>query len=361
MDNQNDIVIQKIKELKKIKPRQEWKNLTKVFLLSRMKEQQSNCYSESYTENAEKCQSIKQKFSFWDKKADLKVIKEIKKAQKQTFFGFLENLTGIPAVFSKALCFIFIFAITTSGVFAVGIESQKTVAGDMLYPVKKAIEKTKIVFSASDKKSQTHTDIASRRLDELNKIVENPESAEKKKGKMNETIDDFKDEIETAKIALVQPKIDRNTLEKAEAARKIMAKTEEFKEILEKVPSQMPKEIQAEIGKNIDEALEKSEKANFAAVEQMIEMDISDEEKLALVMAELGKTEGKAKITKEKAEKINNNTIDETKIEKKQLETKDPIENEEVSENENNLLVFWLIKSVEAKEDEAKEDLVEKD
>jgi hypothetical protein len=201
MDNQSDIIVQKIKELKKIKPRQEWKDLTKVFLLSKI-------------ENAEKHQNVKQKFSFWDRKADFKVIRELKKAQKETFFGFLENLTGIPVVFSKAICLICVFAMTASGVFAVGVESQKSVVGDTLYPVKRAIEKTKTTFFPSDNKSQTHTDLASRRLDELNKIAGNSESAEEKKGKMNETIDDFKDEIETAKIALVQPKIDRNTSEK---------------------------------------------------------------------------------------------------------------------------------------------------
>ena len=351
MDNQNDIIVQKIKELKKIKPRQEWKNLTRVFLLSKIKETQEEkltCYTKNYTEKTEKyqqdCQSNDEKFSFWDKKADFKVIREIKKAQKETFFGFLGNLTGIPAVFSKAICLICVFTMTTGGVFAIGIESQKSVAGDTLYPVKRAIEKTKTTFFPSDNKSQTYTDLASRRLDELNKIAENPESAEKKKEKMQETIDDFKDEIETAKIALVQPKIERNTSEKAEAARKVMAKTEEFKEILEKVPSQMPKEIQKEIEENINEALEASEKANFAAVEQMIELDISDEEKLAFVMAELEKTEDKAKETKEKAEKINSEEINKLKGER-------PAENEEISGKKENTPVFWLIKSVAAKED----------
>jgi hypothetical protein len=347
MDNQNDIIVQKIKELKKIKPRQEWKNLTKVFLLSKMKEQQLNCYSQSCVENAEENQNAKQKLSFWDKKADFKVIREFKKAQKETLFGFLENFTGIPAVFSKAICLICIFTMTASGVFAIGVESQKTVAGDTLYPVKKVIEKTKITFFPSNNKSQTHTDLASRRLDELNKIAEKSESAEEKKGKMQETIDDFKDEIEIAKIALVQPKIDRNTSEKAEAARKVMAKTEEFKEILEKVPAQMPKEIQAEIGKNIDKALEMSEEANFAAVEQMIELDISDKEKLALVMVELEKIEDKAKETREKAEKISGDEMNELEKEKSERS----IENEEISGKKEDAPAFRLIKSVAAKED----------
>jgi hypothetical protein len=346
MDNQNDIIVQKIKELKRIKPRQEWKDLTKVFLLSKIEEKQSNCYSQSYAKNTEENQNAKQKLSFWDKKADFKVIRELKKAQRETFFGFLENLTGVPAVFAKAICLICIFTMTTSGVFAIGVESQKSVVGDTLYPVKKAIEKTKTTFFPSDNKSQTHTDLASRRLDELNKIAGNSESAEEKKGKMNETIDDFKDEIETAKIALVQPKIDRNTSEKVEAAKKVIAKTEEFKEILEKVPSQMPEEIQAEIEDNIDEALEASEKASFAAVEQMIGLDIPDEEKLAFVMVELEKTEDKAKETKEKAEKINSDEINE--LEGKGLE--EPIENEDPKKKEN-MLAFWLIKSVAAKED----------
>jgi hypothetical protein len=153
--------------------------------------------------------------------------------------------------------------------------------------------------------------------------------------------------METAKIALVQPKIERNTLEKVEAAKKVIARTEEFKEILEKVPSQMPEEIQAEIGENIDKALEASEKASFAAVEQMIGLDIPDEEKLAFVMVELEKTENKAKETKEKAEKIGGNEINES--EGQGLE--EPIENEEISEKKENMLVFWLIKSVAAKED----------
>ncbi len=346
MDNQ-DIIVQKIKELKSIKPRQEWKNLTKVFLLSKIEERQPNCYSQDCAENAEKRQSFKQKLSFWDKKADFKVIREIKKAQKETFFGFLENLTGVPAVFAKAICLICIFTMTTSGVFAVGVESQKSVVGDTLYPVKRAIEKTKITFFTSGNKSQMYTDLASRRLDELNKIAEKSESAEEKKGKMNETIDDFKNEIETAKIALVQPKIDRNTLEKAEAAKKVMTKTEEFKEILEKVPAQMPKEIQEEIGENIDEALEASEKANFAAVEQMIELDISDEEKLAFVMVELGKTEDKVKEAKEKAEKITGDEINNPTREG----LEGSIENEEISGKKENTPAFWLIKSVAAKED----------
>ncbi|MCK4859056.1 MAG: hypothetical protein KAS87_00670 [Candidatus Omnitrophica bacterium] len=349
MDNQNDIIVQKIKELKSIKPRQEWKDLTKVFLLSKIEEKQSNCYIKSCAKNTEKRQNVKQKFSFWDKKADFKVIREIKKAQKETFFGFLENFTGIPAVFSKAICLICIFTMTASGVFAVGVESQKSVAGDTLYPVKKAIEKTKIAFFPSNNKSQTHTDLASRRLDELNKIAEKSESAEKKKGKMQETIDDFKDEIETAKIALVQPKIDRNTLEKVEAAKKVMAKTEEFKEILEKVPAQMPEEIKEEIGENIDEALEISEEANFAAVEQMIELDIPDAEKLTLVMTELEKVKNKAKKIKEKVEKINSNEI---KIEENRIEKENLQENEEISKKSlSSFLVYLIIKSVQAEEE----------
>ncbi len=51
MDNQNDIIVQKIKELNKIKPRQEWKNLTKVFLLSKMKEKQSIDESRHHSAN----------------------------------------------------------------------------------------------------------------------------------------------------------------------------------------------------------------------------------------------------------------------------------------------------------------------
>jgi len=353
MNKQNDIIIKKIKELKNIKPRQEWKDLTKVFLLSKIEKRTVELNHNAH--NAQKSWFNQSFFGFFKKNIRQNHYFKTTAPSASFWAGFK------PKVFLKTTCLLLLFVIMSGGMFAFGFESQKSLPGDFLYSIKKSIEKTKITFSPSSKKAQLHTDLADRRLEELNEIVNKPNSVQEKKEKVKETIKDFRKEIEATKVALIQPEINKSKPKKTktEIVKTVKTKTDEFKEILEKVPEQIPKEIKEEVKEDIDKALESTEETGFIAIEQIVvSEDIPNEEKLVLVMSEIEKVENEMKEIKEKVEKIDNNEIKtkENKIKKENLQEQK--EKEEKAEKRwNNFLVYLIIKSVQAEEDSIQKEV----
>jgi hypothetical protein len=341
MKDQKDPIINKIRELEKIRPRLEWKNLTRAFLFSKIEESvdKSSCYSLDYSSG----ESFSQKENFSSEDS-----KSIERTDK-SFFGFIGGF--FPRVLPRAVCLILIFVMMSGGVFALGFESQESLPGDLFYPIKRTVEKAKIALYPSKNKVHLHTDLASRRLEELDKIAKKTESPQEKKEKAKEAIEDFKKEVETTKIALAQPKIN-SVSQKVEAVKKVREKTEEFKEILEKVPEQFPEEIQKEVKENIDEAVETSEEVGYAALEELAKAeDITDEETLNQIAVEIGKeiekTESKINEVKEKVKGSGDSgELDEIETEKTGMEINNGVK----------YFGFLIIKAVQAAEDLIKEE-----
>lgn len=121
-------LISKIKELRQIKPRENWVFLTKQRILER-------------------------------------------EAVKQTHtFGLDELITGLRFVLGHKYAFAsLVILIVLVGTFGF---AQKSLPGDSLYLVRKMTEKSQAVFSFEGNQSKRNLELANKRLDDLTKIAQ---------------------------------------------------------------------------------------------------------------------------------------------------------------------------------------------
>lgn len=152
-------LIAKIKELKQIKPNQDWVILTKNRIFEEKQEEYSIAQDSITIANI------------------LSIFK---------IFRYRPVLVPIT-------CLIILI-----GIFGF---AQNTVPGDFLYPVKRAAENTQVSFSPESQKSKIHLELANKRLEELNLIAKSNRVKD-----LAPTIEDFQANVSEAAKNLVNIK-----------------------------------------------------------------------------------------------------------------------------------------------------------
>lgn len=134
-------LISKIRQLRQIKPRKDWVVFTKKQILS----------SPTFQE-----------------KVELDLGEEIR---GQTSVGLNELFEGIRIIFQHKFVFApLVILIVLVGTFGF---AQKSLPGDLLYPVKRIVEKSQAIFVAEKEQPRLTLELANRRLDDLTKIAQN--------------------------------------------------------------------------------------------------------------------------------------------------------------------------------------------
>ncbi|OGZ35517.1 MAG: hypothetical protein A3A94_02560 [Candidatus Portnoybacteria bacterium RIFCSPLOWO2_01_FULL_43_11] len=229
-------LIQKIKRLKEIKPSEERLDLMRQNLIKQIT-----------------FESIKSAFL---KPASLEP------APRIDFFNWLRPFQPI----ALTICLILILG---GGPWLVSMASQASLPGETLYPVKQATEKIRAGLASEESKAQLQVEFAERRLEELNKITEDSLSPEKKVEKVEEVINDFKDNLAGASLYV------KNT-----PREKVMAmakKTQRIKENLIKTREEIPSLSEVVQGKVL-EAEKIMEEINYQILTTLIK-DGKDDDK----------------------------------------------------------------------------------
>ncbi len=190
--------IYQIKQLKQIKPDVKWVNLTYQRILKEREEKASEA-------------KIEQKLNL-----NLQPV--------LTFLIILILLTGFSLV-------------AIAG-------SKRSINGDRLYIVKKAVEKIQYSLVPATKKPELRLEFANRRLEELVVIaLQSSESLETKKNKVEATVKAMKDDLLAAQKQLENIKGKENPHQVAQVAKSLTKQTKELEKILEKTKAQVPEDI----------------------------------------------------------------------------------------------------------------------
>lgn len=219
-----DFVVKKIKSLKQIRPDSSWLLDQKSFLLS-----------------------------------------EISPSSPSPLFNF-----NVLKIFkpSFAIALATIVLITSLATVGVIWAAQDSLSGDFLYPVKTALEQTRLTFTpGQENKTKLSIKLATERMDEFTQLINEPE----KKQDMEKTIKSF-----TAQIVSVRENVDKLKAEgKAEVLRLVKVQTSLYEEALiessDKLAYIFP-EDKEDLEKNIDEALievSKTEEATKGAIKEL--------------------------------------------------------------------------------------------
>ena len=214
-------LLSKIKQLRRIKPREEWV----VFVKNRILEEE------------------------FEKETEKRII--------SSPFSVKEFLTGLRIIFQHKLVFaslvlLFVFV----GVFGF---AQKSVPGDFLYLVKKAAENSQKPFLSSDEKPKFNIKIANRRLEDVLRV-----SKEKSGDNLASAISEYQMSVSEVTESLAKAEKSKNK----EQVKEIVSGVIE----LEKKTKKAEKTLSVNIG---------SEEIN-SALSKVVETEIKDLEKRTL-------------------------------------------------------------------------------
>jgi len=189
-----------IKRLKGIKPSQEWMNLTRHNLTTRI--------------DFDTRFDVRPSFLFW--------LKE-------------------PQTLALAMSLLLIFI---GGPWLTIKASQPSLPGDLLYSVKRASEGIQTTVASEENKTNLQAEFAHRRLEELNKISNDSFSSDEKAEKTKQVVNDFKHNL--AGISQYVGNASK------EQAIEVAKKTKKIKEDLDKMPAEIKDEL-VEAEKAIEE------------------------------------------------------------------------------------------------------------
>ncbi len=230
----NDLV-KKLKGLKRIEARTEWKKSNRDFLMSEIKNT---------------IPATEEKWAF--------------ELSKIVFPWKVMNLAARPvfALFS-------IVALVLGSGLSVSA-SQFALPGDALYGLKIASEKVQVALTFDKKESaKMHVELAGKRINEIKKIKENTDSNEKKVQKINVAMDKFKEEISTVQNKLENLKNESSAETTVEVAQMVDNKTTEYQEDLVLATNELPELNDATL--NISQSLDLADETSDAALTMIVE------------------------------------------------------------------------------------------
>ncbi len=142
----------------------------------------------------------------------------------------------VYAVVRPTVIFVVCFTVGTAGWITTVSASYASLPGDALYPVKIATEQTQaaVVEAIQGKaaSAELHLSFASRRVDEVNKIIDAPGSVQDKQSRVDEAVKNLKNDVQSANQNLVSAGQDTPSAG-AEVAKAIDRKVGEIKQTFE--------------------------------------------------------------------------------------------------------------------------------
>jgi len=241
------MIITELKNLKDIKPQQDWVQSEREILLSQ-------------------------------------IIGQRAESKPQSFFATAKNFSKIFLP-NKMLKFVAqpvgVMVMVFAAVFSTGIlgvnASKGSVPGDILYSVKKTSEKVKVgLTSQMEEKAKLHVGFAAERVKEVEKIVKQENNKESKKEKVKIATDGLKEELTKAKEQMEQAK-ENPTDAKAvvEAAKDVDKKAEELSVQINEKKDDLAKAVSEEgdqeVLQTLDAAAIQASVTSIKAVEVIVE------------------------------------------------------------------------------------------
>jgi hypothetical protein len=228
-------LIKKLKGLKRLEVRTEWKKSNREFLMS----------------------EIKSTMPAANEKWALELSKII-------FPWKVMKLAARPA-----LALVSVLALVLGSGLSVSA-SQLALPGDALYGLKIASEKVQVALTFDKKESaKMHVELAGKRINEIKKIKENTDSNEKKVQKINVAMDKFKEEISTVQNKLENLNKESSAEATVEVAQIVDNKTAEYQKDLVTATNELPELNDAT--QNISQSLDLADKTSDAALALVVE------------------------------------------------------------------------------------------
>jgi len=151
------------------------------------------------------------------------------------------------------VCLLILYLISGSG-FSIIRAASNSLPGDLLYPVKIAIENVRMKISSQENQSKLQAEFVGARVDELTQIIDNTADPVKKAEQVVKTADKLQAQIVSTKVSLDKMK-EAQPEKAAEVVQKITEKTVEAKEkIAEEFKEEQPEEV-AKVLDAMDKAL----------------------------------------------------------------------------------------------------------
>jgi len=269
----SNTIVEQLKELKNIEPRQEWVASQRELLMSQISNQMS----------------VKKQSFF------VNIWFLTKSIMPTNIVRFIAQPIGVITLIG-----VFIFS---SGAFGVNA-AKNSLPGDFLYSIKQTSEKVQMGLTTNDKdKATLHVKFAEERVREIDNIIKNKENQNIQKEKIMIAVDSLKDDLKKA-----QEKIDQVNIasvkpnEVVEIARDIDQRVEILSD---RIGQQKIDSADVEIVSKLSEAERLTEETSVKAVEVIIEkhakgeVEMSSAELMKTVEKKLNKAEEKANQAKD--------------------------------------------------------------
>jgi hypothetical protein len=201
-----DKVLEQLKELRNIKPRETWVKSNRHLLMSQITSQAPEI-----------------KTSYWEMFSFV-----LKMFLPLRFVNFIARPVGIITMIT--------IMVLSFGSLTVNA-SKSSLPGNILYPVKITSEKVKVSLTVSeDKKAKMHADNAEKRLQEINIIINSDDNEESKNKKISVASDNLKKEMESVSTNLDKVKDKKGEKEKVQKSMEIVkAVDQQIEEISQKL------------------------------------------------------------------------------------------------------------------------------
>ncbi len=194
--------------------------------------------------------------------------------------------------------FLIILTVVTNGWISTVDASYEALPGDLLYPAKRAAEKTRVVVAAAmgDKKTEAklHSEFAKRRAQETKKIINSPDPS--KKEKAVQSVADLKKEIANVSNKLEEIKNDAGSQLSAEVVQQVTQNTDQIKIVLQDVKDNLitaSSTLNTQLTKEVAEAKDMAKDTVVKTVEVVVSKHL----------------EGDAAFSKEGVEQVIGNTL----------------------------------------------------
>ncbi len=232
-------LVEKIKILKGIKPGEDWILSCRARLAFRMEmDRKKNLL-----------------------KGDVFTLKEL-----FTFWGSCQSNSALRL----AQGLIIAIAVVFGGGAVTTLAAMQSLPGSPFYPVKLAIEKIRVFVSLSDEsRLQLQTEIADKRLQELNDVIGSQDSTEQKAEKVAQVVDSIQYQMTTVNSQFPKAGAKTESQKTLVAAKIVSEKAGQVSKALTTVKEGLPSD-NSDVKTKMTDAIEIADKTNITALEAMI-------------------------------------------------------------------------------------------
>ncbi|KKS65590.1 MAG: hypothetical protein UV67_C0008G0008 [Parcubacteria group bacterium GW2011_GWC1_43_12] len=226
-------------------------------------------------------------------------------------FAFLGNKSPKPTL-KWAYALSIGFLVIAAGGGATAWAAKHSLPGSALYPMKIALEKLRLEASfSSEGKIKLQTEMTNARLQELQKVVLSSENPEKKKGKVEQVVNEINQQLNKANNQLpgMGDAESQKTVAAAKAISESAVKTEKM---ISQMKESLPSELKENLGGRLTEAAETADRMGTKALGIIVRSQIQSEDSSeisARIMERIEVAEERIKVIGQKVESVSSSTI----------------------------------------------------